>query len=279
MRTPNRLLFGTAGIPMSTENRDTQNGISRVKELGLGCMELEFVHSVNITKDKAPAVMERAKKEDILLTCHAPYFINLNSAEPQKWHASVGRIENSAERLYECGGWSVCFHPGFYQSMDKDKVYEKVKDSILGIRKTLDDRGIDLWLRPETTGKETQFGNFDELLRISSESEKILPVFDFSHIHARTGGKYNTEPEFREVLESVEKYTGRRGLDNMHIHLSGIAYSAKGEKNHLILKESDLEYETLLKVWKDFKIKGAVICESPNIEEDALLLQDTYNKV
>ena len=48
MKKPNRLLFGTAGIPLSTPDRNTLNGISHVKKLGLGCMELEFVRSINI---------------------------------------------------------------------------------------------------------------------------------------------------------------------------------------------------------------------------------------
>ena len=65
----------------------------------------------------------------------------------------------------------------------------------------------------------------------------------------------------------------------MHIHLSGINYGDKGEKNHLILQESDLNYKDLLKVWKEFKIKGCVVCESPNIEDDALLLQKTWHKI
>ena len=48
----NKLLFASAGIPLSTKKPNTVNGISRVKELGLGAMELEFVRSINITKEK-----------------------------------------------------------------------------------------------------------------------------------------------------------------------------------------------------------------------------------
>ena len=103
-----------------------------------------------------------------------------------------------------------------------------------------------------------------------------MPVFDFSHIHARTQ-QYNTTEEFTEVMENIEKYLGREGLNNMHIHLSGINYTEKGERNHIILEESDMNYKDLLKVWKEFKIKGIVISESPNIEEDALLMQKTYS--
>ena len=64
----------------------------------------------------------------------------------------------------------------------------------------------------------------------------------------------------------------------MHIHISGIAYGEKGEKNHLILKESKFNYQDLIKTLKEFKCKGVVICESPNIEKDALLLQETFKE-
>jgi deoxyribonuclease-4 len=270
------LRFGTAGIPLSTENRNTINGITEVKRLGLRNMELEFVHSVNISKEAAPLVKERAKKEGIILTCHAPYFINLNAKEPEKYHASIFRIEKSAEILNDCGGWSVCFHPGFYLKDEPINVYGKIKEGIKTIVKKLQDNSNNVWIRPETTGKATQFGDYIELLKISQEVEQVMPVFDFSHIHARTNGKYNTEPEFRTILEDIEKYLGREGLDNMHIHLSGIHYGEKGEKNHLILDESDLDYKTLIRLWKEFDIKGCVVCESPNIEQDAILMKKTY---
>ena len=63
----------------------------------------------------------------------------------------------------------------------------------------------------------------------------------------------------------------------MHIHITGIAYGEKGEKNHLNLKESDLKYKELINALKDFKVKGVAISESPNIEGDALLVQKIYN--
>ena len=106
-----------------------------------------------------------------------------------------------------------------------------------------------------------------------------MPCVDFSHLHARSNGKFNTRNEFQQVLEEIEKVLGRDGLENMHIHLSGIAYSEKGEKNHLKLEESDMNYKDLLKVWKEFKIAGVVICESPNVEEDALLLKNEFYKL
>jgi deoxyribonuclease-4 len=273
------LLFGTAGIPLSTENHSTENGISEIKKLGLGCMELEFVHSVNITKDRCPFVKSVAEKEKVELTVHAPYYINLNAQEKPKYHASINRILSSARIGFYCGAKSVVFHAGFYMKEEPKKVFSKIKEGIKEIEKKLIDESIDLWIRPETTGKATQWGSIEEIVSLSEECEKVLPCVDFSHLHARSAGKNNTLKEFTENLSLIEEKLGRKALNEMHIHLSGIAYSDKGERNHLILKESDMNYKDLLQSLKDFKVKGWLICESPNLEEDALLLKKTFNNL
>ena len=59
------LLFGTAGIPLSS-NGPTEIGIKDVRKLDLDAMELEFVHSVNITKEKAPTVKKSAEDNNII---------------------------------------------------------------------------------------------------------------------------------------------------------------------------------------------------------------------
>lgn len=273
------LLFGTAGIPLGAEPRTTIGGIRHVRNLGLGAMELEFVRSINITKDRAPEIKKAAEENDVVLTCHAPYFINLNSMEMAKRTASIGRILNSARIAYLCGAYSVCFHAGFYMGGEPKRVYETIKQSLKEIVSALKKENNNIWVRPETTGKETQFGNIDEILQLSHEFGSVMPCIDFAHFHARTNGKYNTYREFAGILEAVEKKLGRKGLDNMHIHVTGIAYGPKGEKSHLNLEESDLQYRELLKALKDFKVKGVAISESPNIEGDALLMQKIFNSL
>ncbi len=279
MIKPGKLLFAPAGIPLSTQPRDTENGIKQVKKLGLGAMELEFVQSVFITKEKAPAVKKVSEAQGIVLTCHAPYFINLNAIEPQKRGASRSRILQSAKILDACGGYSVCFHPAYYLGMEPRKVYGNVKGEMKKIMEEVKILGLKVWIRPETTGKPTQFGTIEELCDLSSEFDQVLPVVDFSHLHARTNGKYNTKEEFVGVMELIERKLGKQAIADMHIHLSGIAYGEKGEKNHLVLKESDMNYRALLEVLKDFNAKGVLVCESPNIEGDTVLLQKEFGEL
>ncbi len=278
LKLHDKLLFGTAGVPVSSKGRSTVDGIARVRELGLDCMELEFVQGVRMGEKTAEEVNAAAAKENIALSVHGPYYINLNAVEKEKLDASVQRIYDSARIGSICSATNIVFHPAFYLKDDHKVVYDRVFNLLKALAARLEDESIPVTLRPETTGKATQFGDIDELLFLSAEIDGVLPCIDFSHVHARDG-KHNTYEEFRAIFEKIEKTLGKEGLRTMHCHISGIEYTAKGERNHLILEESDMNYKDLMKVFKEFKACGTIICESPNIEEDALLMKKTYESL
>lgn len=271
------LLFGTPGIPASTDPRNTENGIKRVKELGLDAMEFEFVRNIHVKKEQTAHLKQVAQQNNIVLTCHGQYWVNLTPLENIKIKQSIDRMLDAARIVHACGGWSITWHLAFYLGQPKQKVQELVTDRVRSVVKTLRDEGNNIFIRPETTGKPTQWGDLDECLKLSQDVEGVLPCIDFSHLHARHG-KMNSTEEFREIMTKIEKALGRYGLENMHIQVSGINYGPKGERNHLNLEDpaSDLKWKELLAVWKEFNIKGVVITESPNIEGDALLLKKTY---
>ena len=58
-----KLLFGTGGTPHSSRSQTTIDGIKRIAELGLGCMEIEFVQGVRMGEAGARLVAETAAKE------------------------------------------------------------------------------------------------------------------------------------------------------------------------------------------------------------------------
>lgn len=277
MFEPSRLHFGTAGIPNSTLRKNTINGIKRIVELNLDAMEIEFVRGVKMSLETAEEVKNTAKNLGVLLTVHAPYYINLNSSDSSKIQASIRRIIESAEIGYKAGAWSIVFHAGYYGKLNSSTTYNNIKNSLKTIVTTLKDIGVEIWLRPEAMGGLSEFGSLEEVIKLSEDlNDYILPCIDFAHLHARTRGKYNTYNEFKETMIIIENRLGKSALNNMHIHISGIEYGEKGEIKHLNLLESDLNYEDIMKVLKEFKIKGVVISESPNLEEDALLMKNTY---
>ena len=270
------LLFGTAGIPLSTWPQTTIDGIKRIAELGLGCMEIEFVQGVYLSEADANLVAEAAQSTGIKLSAHAPYYLNFNAHEPRKIRASQGILRKAARIASICGAQSLVFHTGFYLGDPPQVAYQAVKKYLTEVLSRLKEENINMWLRPEVSGKGSQFGTIDEILELCTELEGIAPCIDFAHWHARSGG-FNSYPEFASILRQINDKLGKAALDNMHIHISGIAYGQKGEKSHLNLKESDLRYTELLKALKDYSVKGMVICESHNIEGDSLLLKESYH--
>jgi deoxyribonuclease IV len=274
------LLFGTGGTPLSAARpRNPLNAIKRISELGLGCTELEFTYGVRMQEAEAEQVANLARKLRVKLTAHAPYYINLNAHDHDILISSQDRILQTAHISYICGVQSIAFHAAFYMKDDPPEVYARIKKSLAGLCAEIKHQNKTIWLRPELMGKVSQFGSLEEILNLCSEVEGLAPCIDFAHLHSRTG-KYNSYYEFKSVLNQVEKKLGREALNNMHIHLSGINYNSRsGEIMHLNLRESDYNYEELLRALKEQNVKGMLICESPNLEEDALHLQETYNKV
>jgi len=275
MSVADRLLFGTAGVPKSTEGTSTLSGIQRIAEIGLDCLEVEFVQGVKMGRDTAEKIREEAQKLDIKLSVHAPYFINLNSAEEGKRLASQERILSSARLAQMLGASCVVIHLGFYGKNTPEQAYLKIKDGLKEVASFLKSERNPVILRPETMGKKAQFGSLEEILQLTRDIDGVQPCLDFSHLHARSG-KMNTYLEFHRILKKVEMKLGTQALQNMHIHISGSVYSEKGEMKHVNLEESDFCFDEWIQALKHFDVRGMLICESPEQGTDALMLKNLF---
>lgn len=271
-----RLNFLTAGMPLSTGKGSYDRAFDILEELDLDGMELEFVHGVRMSEETRGLVKKKSKEKNLYLSAHGPFYINLNAKEADKVEASVQRVLDTAAAAHDTGAYSITYHAAYYLGADKETVFKQVVKQTEKIIKTLEQANINVWVRPETTGKATQWGDLEEIINLSKEFEQVLPCIDFSHLHARSVGEYNTYDEFAYILEKIGKELGQYALENFHGHLAGIEYTAKGERQHLIVEESDMNYKDLLKAMKDFDIRGILVCESPNIEKDCKLFKDYY---
>ncbi|MBQ7450550.1 TIM barrel protein [bacterium] len=276
MKEMEKLYFVTAGMPLKTKGSYNE-AFDILSEMDLDGMEMEFVHGVRISDENKAIVKNKSKEKNFAITAHAPFYINLNSPESEKTEASIQRIIETVDVASQVNAYSITFHAAFYMGKDKETVYSAVKNAMEKICENT--KGAKVWIRPETTGKATQWGDLEEIIRLSNEFETVLPCVDFSHLHARTAGEYNTYDEFCKIFDNIGSKIGQYALDNFHAHLAGIEYTQKGERKHLNLDESDMNYKSLLKAMKEFDIKGVLVCESPNIEDDALLIKQYYNSL
>lgn len=270
------LHFAVAGVPLSTPPPGgTVEGLKHAKSLGIDAMELEWVQRVPNSPERMAEIRETAETLGMYLTAHAPYYINLNAQEKEKLEASKKRVLLGLEMCELAGIKSLCVHPAFYLGMEPKKVHENVLNAVDSIMKQKKKLFPNVNLGLETMGKVSQYGTLEEVLKVSKEFD-IYPTLDPAHMHARTNGKINTTKEWEEMLDLYEKYLGKKALQTMHMHFSGIAYGPKGEKHHLPFEESDANWKDFLKVLKKRKVGGVVVSESPMLERDTLLLQKTY---
>jgi deoxyribonuclease-4 len=272
---PRGLHFGTAGVPFSSADDSSLAGIARIRDLGLDGLEIEFVNGVKMGLDTAAKVKEKAAKLGVRLSVHAPYHINFNSADPGIRLQSRERLLKTARVGAACGAASAVFHAAFYGKDTPEKTYEAVKDELKAVMSIVRSERLAITLRIETMGKHAQFGSLDEVLAMCRDVDGLQPCLDFSHLYAREG-KINSYLDFERVLSKVARKLGPRSLRNVHIHIAGIHFGDRGEIKHLNLEETAFRYDEWLQALRDLGVEGLVICESPNLEGDAVMLKKLY---
>jgi deoxyribonuclease-4 len=279
--SPSSFRFGTVGSPISTPKKPggSVGAILRIQELGLSALELGWVNAVRVTEATCLLIKEASLSQEVAVSVHAPYFINLN-ADNEEWPKSRKRLMDAAKYGSLAGATDIIFHPGSYFGLKPEEVLPKAVARLLGCVDELRSVGNEVVLRPETMGKSAMLGSLEDTLQMSQSISGVTPCLDFAHLHARTGnGSMNSYDEWCKSLEVYAKTLGEQALHQLHIHLSGIAYGPKGEKNHLPLQEADLDYRGLFRALNSYGCGGRILCESPVMEDDALLMQQAWMEI
>lgn len=285
----NKLYFGTAGIPGISNGiipkiKDaTVSGIHQVASFELNALEIEFVRGVYLkpsNSEQLELIRKTSEEKNISLSIHCPYYINLSSLDSEIIRNSVGYISQSLIVGQLIGAKVALFHPGYFQKQERADVLKMISTGLEKIIETVEKKGNQekIHIGLELTGKETQVGSLEDIFYFYEKykAEGVLPVIDFSHQHARKNGYFKDKKNLDSFFEQLDSYPDY--LKNMHAHISGINYTEKGERNHLMLEESDMPYKEILKKLKEIKAEGTIICESPIPYLDAQLLKKEWEK-
>lgn len=273
--------FGTVGSPKGKPKKPggSVGAVLYSREIGLNALELGWVRAVRVSEKTCAAIKEAGVEQDVGLSIHAPYYINLN-ADENEWPKSRQRLMDAAHYGNLAGATDIVFHPGSYFERAPEDVLKVALPRLQGCVDELRAMDNPVTLRPETMGKSAMLGSLDDTLVMAKEIDGVEPCIDFAHLHARPGdGTMNSYDEWAAQLESYGNALGQDALKRLHTHLSGIEYTAKGEKNHLIMDESDFELRELFRALHEFGCGGRIMCESPIMEEDALYFKQVWMEV
>lgn len=225
--------------------------LENIHKLRLSAMEVEFTYGVKMSSAAAKDIGKLASRLDIALSVHAPYYINLASAEKIKVQNSKKRILDSCQKAHYLGARYVVFHAGYYQGRDKKETYEVIKKEIEELLSDIKKNKWRVVLAPEVSGKISQFGSLEEVLKLKKETGSEFCV-DFAHLEARTGRKI----DYKEIFDKL------KGIKHVHSHLAGIEYTEKGEKRHLLTKKASITSVVSEAIKIGFDI--TIINESPD---------------
>ena len=250
--------------PAGSDGLGNLKGVRKVAELGLDCMEVAFTYGVRMSFETAKSVGALAKEKGIILSVHAPYYINLASEENDKFEASKNRILDSCEKAHAMGARNVVFHAGFYQKRTAAQTYQLIKEAVSSLQKIIKRNKWQVKLCPEITGKPSQFGSLAELLNLKKETGCGITV-DFSHLYARQLGQV----DYNQIIKKLPK--------RFHAHFSGIEYGDKGERKHI--RTTKYFFEPLARALVSRQVDITIISESPKPYEDAVMMKNMITQL
>ncbi len=233
-------------------------------------------------KEDAESLGSAARENDVLVSLHGSYFINL-LGEGEIAEASKRRLIACATAAQWMGAYVVVFHPGYYCEFSKADAFKKCVTALKEVVNSMETLGImKVKLGAETMGRHSQFGTLDEVLALCEAVDRMQLVVDWSHMHARTGGGLRTVGDFRAVIEKAEQKLGTEAVRNMHCHFSKIEYTYKsGERRHHVLDEPGFgpDFAKLAEIIAEFRLRPVMICETAVQDADARKMRDILNKV
>ncbi len=254
-----------------------------LKSIGLSAYEYSFGRGITLNDDTAITLGEEAKKYDIEVSIHAPYYINFANPDDEMVEKSYMYVINSLQKLKLIGGHRLVVHPASCGKLDRKDAIKLVHKRLHILKDKLQELGLDNFLIClETMGKPAQIGTYQEVIDMCTISPNFIPTLDFGHINALGQGCLKTEDDYRKIIDYLFDTLGEEKARKVHIHFSKIEYGAKGEIRHLTLEDQKYgpEFEPLAKLIKEYKMEPVIISESSEVmAHDALILKNIYENV
>lgn len=254
-----------------------------LKKHGLNAYEYSFGRMFNISHETAQKLGEEAQANGVLVSVHAPYYINLANPSDDVFIKNINYLLTSLSYLRDFKGVHCVFHPGSCGKETRDVAVQRMMSRMDKLLESVYMAGYgDMFICPETMGKTQQLGSVKEIIDLCKFDKCLIPTLDFGHINAVTGGTLKTADDYLKILDAVYNELGGYKAKNLHIHFSKIEYSSKGEIRHLTLDDTVYgpEFEPLAKVIKQMGLEPTIISESRGMMmEDAIKLKNIYEKI
>ena len=255
-----------------------------IKNRGLSAYEYSFSRGFTMSEFVAQTLGEKCKENDVVLSLHAPYYINLANPNDEMVEKSFNYVLTSLKFLKLMGGKRVVFHPGTCGTLSREQAVAIMNKNMKELVRRIDEMhfDFDFYLCPETMGKSQQLGTYEEVAELCTLAPYLTPTLDFGHINALTHGSLKTEADYKKIFDYLIDKLGFEKVKNIHIHFSKIMFGEKGEIKHLTFEDTQFgpEFAPLAKVICELKLEPVIVCESRGTQaEDANEMQQIFENI
>ena len=250
-----------------------------LSEIGLDAYEYEAGNGLAANSATLTAIGREAKKYNISMSYHTPYFISLSGVVEEKRLKSIDYIKQSLDASKLLGAKTIVVHAGSAAKITRDEAMRLAGDTLARTIASVDTYGIKIGI--ETMGKINQLGTLDEVLELCRIDSAYVPVIDFGHLNARElGGFFITADDYLKVFDKIDRKMGFDVLNNLHCHFSKIEWTNSGEKKHLTFEDKVYgpDFEPFVEAIVKAGISPNVICESAGTQSDDALAMKKYYK-
>jgi len=275
--------FGPSGNSESFYDQGYKSSVQMpawLRNMGLNAYEYQCNRGVKISKKAAEELGQEAVRNDIFLSIHAPYYINMASSEEEKRKNSKRYILESMTAAKWMGAKRVVVHTGSCSNVSRKWALETAIEVLRETIRKADEMGLsDITICPEVLGKINQLGTLEEILEMCMIDERLIPTIDFGHLHARGMGCLNSPEDFEKVIDTIENSIGVERTRKLHVHFSRVEFTTGGEKKHWTIDDVQYgpEFEHLAGILIKKSMEPVIICESRNkMAEDAAKLRNIY---
>ena len=278
--------FGPSGNSQSFYNAGNKTSLQApawLKSLGLNAYEYSFGRGYTMSLPTAQALGQAAQENGVVVSIHAPYYINLANPDEVMKEKSFGYITKGLELLRAMQGKHLVFHVASQGKLERGEALSLAKVRLKELLSRLDFEGVHkgLYLCPETMGKPLQIGSYKEIIDLCTLHENLVPTFDFGHINCITQGGLTCKENYLDIFKYCIEKLGFERTKNCHIHFSKIEYGEKGEIRHLNYDDMIYgpDFDPLAQALVELGLTPTIICESKTMmAEDALTLKNIYEK-
>ncbi len=198
---------------------------------------------------------------------HAPYLINLASANPRTRHGSVSMLREELERGSQLGVTAMMFHPGSAKDVGPEKGVEMVVE---GLDRIMDGyEGSCKLLIEISAGAGAVMGDtFEELAQFIDGAERGKEIgicFDTQHAFG-SGYDLRTKADVDKTFKKFDDIVGLKKLVASHCNDSKVEFNSHKDR-HEHLGQGEIGSDA-------FKF----IVQHPKLQHIDLILETPYEK-